>query len=129
MTAAETENGRLALRSSNNALGRRSENLVSRNGRAVAGGMARGNVDSSPHRPAGRTRRNAAPDSGWPEHPDTDYHLPQGVRALILALARFETASKDQTRALEKDWAAYRKQHRLDIEGRALVGVLQSCPH
>jgi len=27
------------------------------------------------------------------------------VRALILALARFEIASKDQTRALEKAWA------------------------
>jgi hypothetical protein len=51
------------------------------------------------------------------------------VRSLILALARFEIASKDQTRALEKDWAAYRKQHRLDIEGRALVGIPQSCPH
>jgi len=51
------------------------------------------------------------------------------VRSLILALARFEIASKDQTRALEKDWAAYRKQHRLDIEGRALVGVPQSCLH
>jgi len=51
------------------------------------------------------------------------------VRSLILALARFEIASKDQTRALEKDWAAYRKQHRLDIEGRVVVGVPQSCPH
>ena len=51
------------------------------------------------------------------------------VRALILALARFQIASKDQTRALEKEWAAYRKQHRLDIEGRALVEVPQSCPH
>jgi hypothetical protein len=51
------------------------------------------------------------------------------VHALILALARFEIASKDQTRALEKDWAAYRKQHRLDIEGRALVGVPQSRAH
>ena len=51
------------------------------------------------------------------------------VRVLMLALARFEITSKDQTRALEKDWAAYRKQHRLDIEGRALVGVPQSCPH
>jgi hypothetical protein len=30
---------------------------------------------------------------------------------------------------LEKDWAAYRKQHRLDIEGRALVGVPQSRAH
>src|SRR5258708_6541099 len=43
------------------------------------------------------------------------------VRALILALARFEIASKDQARVLEKEWAAYREQHRLDIEGRALV--------
>ena len=51
------------------------------------------------------------------------------VRALILAFARFAIASKDQSRALEKDWAAYRKQNRLDIEGRALVGVPQSCPH
>ena len=76
MTAAETENGRLAGRSSN-ALGRRSANLVSRNGRTVAGGVAPGNVNSGPHQPAGQTRRNAAPDSGWPEHPDTDYHLPQ----------------------------------------------------
>ena len=38
------------------------------------------------------------------------------VRALILALARFEIAAKDQTRALEKAWAQYRKHHRLDIE-------------
>jgi len=51
------------------------------------------------------------------------------VRALILTLARFKIASKDQSRALEKDWAAYRKQHRLDIQGRVLVGVSQSCPH
>jgi hypothetical protein len=51
------------------------------------------------------------------------------VRALILALARFEIASKDQTRAMEKAWAQYRKQHRLDIEGRALQGVPQSCSH
>jgi len=51
------------------------------------------------------------------------------VRALILALARFEIASKDQTRALERAWAQYRKQRRLDIEGRALVGVPQSCSH
>src|SRR6266446_820740 len=51
------------------------------------------------------------------------------VRALILALARFEIASKDQTRALEKAWAQYRKQHRLDIEGRALVRVSPICSH
>jgi hypothetical protein len=46
------------------------------------------------------------------------------VRALILALVRFEIASKDQTRALEKDWAAYRKQHRLDMRS-GLSGVLR----
>ena len=51
------------------------------------------------------------------------------VRAVILALARFEIASKDQTRAMEKAWAQYRKQHRLDIEGTALVGTPQSCSH
>jgi len=51
------------------------------------------------------------------------------VRALILALARFEIASKDQARVLEKEWAAYREQHRLDIEGTALVRVPQSCSH
>src|SRR5207302_2773025 len=77
MTAAVTENGWPRWRSGKNALGRLSANLVSRNGRTLAGGMARGNVDSGPHRPAGRTQRNAPPDSGWPEHQDTDYHLPQ----------------------------------------------------
>ncbi len=51
------------------------------------------------------------------------------VRALILALARFEIASKDQTRALEKEWAAYRKQHRLDVAGKASAGVPESCSH
>ena len=51
------------------------------------------------------------------------------VRALILALARFEIASKDQARALEKEWAAYRKAHRLDIEGKALARIPQGCSH
>src|SRR6202790_1869572 len=51
------------------------------------------------------------------------------VRALILALARFEIASKDQTRVLEKEWAAYRKQHQLDVEGKAPAGALESCTH
>jgi hypothetical protein len=51
------------------------------------------------------------------------------VRALILALSRFGIASKDQTRALEKAWAEYRKQHRLDIEGKVLSPVPGTCPH
>jgi hypothetical protein len=51
------------------------------------------------------------------------------VRALILALARFEIAPKDETRALEKAWATYRKQHRLDIEGKVSARGPQGCPH
>ena len=51
------------------------------------------------------------------------------VRALILAVARFEIAPKDETRAMEKTWAAYRKQHRLSIEGKASAGVPEGCPH
>ena len=51
------------------------------------------------------------------------------VRALILAVARFGIASNDQTRVLEKRWAEYRKQHRLDIEGKVPSRVPGSCPH
>ena len=51
------------------------------------------------------------------------------VRALILALARFEIVSKDETRAIEKAWAAYRKQHGLGIEGKVSAGVKEGCPH
>jgi hypothetical protein len=51
------------------------------------------------------------------------------VRALILALARFEIAPKDETCAMEKAWATYRKQHRLNIEGKVSAGDPQGCPH
>jgi hypothetical protein len=51
------------------------------------------------------------------------------VRALILALARFGIAPKDETRAMEKEWAAYHKQHRLSIEGKVSVGVPEGCLH
>jgi hypothetical protein len=51
------------------------------------------------------------------------------VRALILALARFGIASKDQTRALEKAWAEYRNQNRLDIEGKVSSRAPGSCVH
>jgi hypothetical protein len=51
------------------------------------------------------------------------------VRALILAVARFGIASKDQTHSLEKAWAEYRKQHQLDFEGKAPSRVPRSCPH
>ena len=51
------------------------------------------------------------------------------VRALILALARFEIASKEQTRALETAWATYRKDHQLDPEGKLSAGISEVCPH
>ena len=51
------------------------------------------------------------------------------VRALILALGRFEITSKDQTRALEKEWAVYRKKHELDSEGKTPTGDMESCSH
>jgi hypothetical protein len=42
------------------------------------------------------------------------------VRAMILALGRFEIAPRDQVKALEKSWAKYREQQHLDIEGKGL---------
>ena len=50
------------------------------------------------------------------------------VRALILALGRFGIASRNQTRAMEKKWAAYRTQHQLDIEGKTSVKAVAGCP-
>jgi len=40
------------------------------------------------------------------------------VRAMILALARFEIAPKEQVKALEKAWAKYREEHELDLKGK-----------
>jgi hypothetical protein len=40
------------------------------------------------------------------------------VRAMILALGRFEIAPKEQVKALEKEWAKHRQNHQLDIEGK-----------
>ena len=51
------------------------------------------------------------------------------VRALILALPRFETASKDAARALEKEWAAYRQHRRLTGEGKVVEEMPGTCLH
>jgi hypothetical protein len=42
------------------------------------------------------------------------------VRATILSLGRFGIATADQTRALEKAWAAKRKDSGLDIYGKGI---------
>ncbi len=39
------------------------------------------------------------------------------VRAMILALGRFEIASADEVKALERRWNSYRKRHQLDRYG------------
>jgi len=46
----------------------------------------------------------------------TDSHV--SLRAMILSLGRFRIASADQTHALEKAWAAKRKDSGLDLYGR-----------
>ena len=40
------------------------------------------------------------------------------VRAMILSLTRFGIAPADPIHALEKQWAAYRKQNDLDLYGK-----------
>jgi hypothetical protein len=42
------------------------------------------------------------------------------VRAMILSLGRFDIATADQTRALEKAWAAKRKESGLDLYGEKI---------
>jgi len=141
MTKAESRKRTTDEEISGNALGRRSANLVSRNDRTVAVGLARGKsipafiglrdeLDETLHRIRAERKIQTPIITcyrwGMTGHA-AEPHV--SVRALILALARFEIASKDRTRALEKEWAAYRKQHRLDIDGRALGRVPQSCPH
>jgi hypothetical protein len=41
------------------------------------------------------------------------------VRATILALARFGVVAREQARALEKAWSAYKKKAELDLYGHA----------
>jgi hypothetical protein len=142
MTAAETENGRLARRFFETChratLSEHGFQKWSRGcGRNGIEGMSipaliglRDELDETLHRI--RAGRNIQTPVFTCRRCGMAGHAAEprvSVRALILALARFKIASKDQSRALEKDWAAYRKQHRLDIQGRALAGVSQSCPH
>jgi hypothetical protein len=54
------------------------------------------------------------------------------VRAMVLSLARFGIAPAEQVHALEKRWAAYRKQNELDLYGtRAASPPVEnsSCIH
>ena len=56
--------------------------------------------------------------------------LPQvGVRTLILALGRFEIATKDKAHVLEKEWAGCRKHRRMTDEGKVIVELPEICMH
>jgi len=37
---------------------------------------------------------------------------------MILALGRFSVANEPEVKKLDKDWAKYRKEHRLDLDGK-----------
>jgi hypothetical protein len=52
------------------------------------------------------------------------------VRAMILSLTRFGIAPSEQTRSLEKAWAAYQKQKGVDLYGVAgMVNEVAGCDH
>jgi hypothetical protein len=59
--------------------------------------------------------------------PEAPPHI--SVRALILALCRFEITSKDRARVLEKEWVAYRKHRRLTREGKVVAEMPEVCLH
>ena len=55
--------------------------------------------------------------------PSAEPHV--SVRALILALGRFDIASQKDTKRIERDWAKYRVQNRLDLYGQASATVIE----
>jgi hypothetical protein len=55
--------------------------------------------------------------------PSAEPHV--GVRALILALGRFGITSQKETKRIERDWARYRVQNRLDLYGQASATVAE----
>jgi hypothetical protein len=53
------------------------------------------------------------------------------VRAMILSLGRFGIASAKKTKALEREWARYKKQNGLDLHGQPVVAPARApaCSH
>ena len=41
------------------------------------------------------------------------------MRALILALGRFQVVDEAQVKKIEMEWKKYRKDHKLDLYGKA----------
>ena len=132
---------RTKMESPKDALRRCTENVVSRDGRAVTAnwheGMSipalislRDELDEmlqciragrNIRTPIITCRRCGMTGPAAPPH--------VSVRALILALSRFEIASRDKTRALEKVWARYRKNRLLTGEGKVVIEMPEICLH
>jgi hypothetical protein len=52
------------------------------------------------------------------------------VRAMILSLLRSDIAAADHVHALEKSWAAHRKQNSLGVDGKPTESTpATSCAH
>jgi hypothetical protein len=49
------------------------------------------------------------------------------VRALILALARFDIAGAEEVRGLEKSWNRHRREEGLDIHGQEAGRITARC--
>ena len=56
--------------------------------------------------------------------PGTEPHV--SVRAMILSLRRFGITAAEQAHALEKGWAAHRKENGLDLYGRVSSSPTQA---
>ena len=68
-----------------------------------------------------RSERGILPALQYCQHCKTRHRAAPprvSVRALILALARFQIASLDESRALEKSWKRYRLSQQLDLFGQ-----------
>ena len=89
------------MESPQNAVGRRTENVVSRNRRTVTIELARRDVDARLYHPRDELDEMLRGIASQPEHPDTNYYLRMcgmtapaapprvSVPGLILALGRF----------------------------------------
>jgi hypothetical protein len=73
-----------------------------------------------------RSERGILPPLGYCRHCQGRHRAAPprvSVRALILALARFEIAALDESRALEKSWKRYRLSQQLDLYGQPVEPV------
>lgn len=79
-----------------------------------------------------RSERQILPPLMYCRHCKTQHRAASprvSVRALILALSRFEIASPDETRELEKSWKRYRQSEQLDLYGLPVAMSASQTAH